>query len=74
MYAGGIAKIDGDYNEVVIVNAESCENLVVDSDFGGEYFIRITDCMGNETYRAETDLSSLIKLSVPVNGYVYLTK
>ena len=74
VYAGGIAKIDGDYNEVVIVNAESCENLVVDSDFGGEYFIRITDCMGNETYRAETDLSSLIKLSVPVNGYVYLTK
>ena len=50
------------------------KTVLIESDFGGTYRCRITDCMGRPCGTCTVDLSHTARLSVPVNGYLYLER
>ena len=60
--------------EIVLVNATMDKTVLIEAEFGGTYQCRITDCMGRETHRCTVDLQNPVRISVPVNGYVYMHK
>ena len=74
IYGGGAAKLSGEHENIVLVNAEPETEIIVDIAPGGNYTVLVTDCCGNKSYEKQLSFKNPAKLSVPVNGYIYITK
>lgn len=75
VYAGRIANVEKQTDEIVLVNASMEREIFVDAGFGGKYEYTVNDCLGNEISKGTAILGGpLVKISVPVNGTLTMTR
>ncbi len=75
VYAGRIANIEKLTDNIIVFNASMDKNVVIDSNFAGDYDYVVYDCMGEKVtdggIRGEL---SLCRIDVPINGRVELCR
>lgn len=75
VYAGRIASVVKQTDEIVLVNASMEREIFVEAGFGGKYEYTVNDCRGNEISKGTAILGGpLVKIPVPVNGTLTMTK